>query len=686
MTVFPGYVAAWFTNLHGFRQRTLVERIFWSIPISIAISTIAAVLLGRLISFTALAVLFSLCGVAFLGCLVSEGVHLRRSNAKWSFGFRPLGGIGLTLVIAWCVFSTLSIIDIQRGQQLFLSLTFFDLGTRANWADSVLRTGLPPHNPFYFFEHTANLRYYYFWLVDCALIARITQFPMRVIMTASGIWSGFSLAALIGLYLKHFLQAGSRLRKQFLVSMGLLAIAGPYIVVDAWDILLLHKSPPGIEVWPEGQLTSWISNFFYYPHHVASLVCCMFAFLLALMATDLRGTQRLPTLAIIAVSFASAFGLSIYVAFAFFLIMLAWGIWQLVVERGPKPVLYLAAGGVLAAILLLPYLRELNQGSSKLHGGHVFGLAIRETISPKGLLALPAFRDFAATHPTAALGFARLILMVPGYAFEMGLYFFALLAYLVPRWRNRKPLNFPERTLLFLTLATFPFISFIRSEVLNINDFGIHGGMFIEFCLLLLASGFALGLNRRKQPDTATASAQEFTQTPLWLRSGFKLFLFFGALSSVYIAVILRVGILALPDVATLSHKAYISALGYAKLDSAIPRDAVVQFDPASPNTFWTNVDLANINRQAAIVSDTLWCGSELGGDPSGCPAMLAAIPPLFLHATAGSARTVCRAYHIDYLVADIYDPVWNDKSSWVWALHPVVSDPEFRALDCRQP
>jgi hypothetical protein len=55
-TVCTGYITAWFTNLHNFRQRSLIERIFWSLPLSFAVSTIAAFLIGRFISLTAVVV------------------------------------------------------------------------------------------------------------------------------------------------------------------------------------------------------------------------------------------------------------------------------------------------------------------------------------------------------------------------------------------------------------------------------------------------------------------------------------------------------------------------------------------------------------------------------------------------------------------------------------------------------
>src|SRR5579863_1537115 len=88
------------------------------------------------------------------------------------------------------------------------------------------------------------------------------------------------------------------------------------------------------------------------------------------------------------------------------------------------------------------------------------------------------------------------------------------------------------------------------------------------------------------------------------------------------------------PVAANISRNAYMSALGYARLNAAIPLDAVVQPNPSSPNAFWSLVDDVNIDRQRAIASDQPWCGSELGGDPGGCKPMAVAIDALFSGAT----------------------------------------------------
>lgn len=92
-----GYLAAWFTNLHNFRQRTFIERLFWSIPLSLAISTIASVLIGRFLSGRRLMVLRSLR--SDLACYILRGTApvspLRRQVGRRLASARRVGaGVG----------------------------------------------------------------------------------------------------------------------------------------------------------------------------------------------------------------------------------------------------------------------------------------------------------------------------------------------------------------------------------------------------------------------------------------------------------------------------------------------------------------------------------------------------------------------------------------------------------------
>ena len=43
----PGYLASWATNLLDFRQRTLGDRLVWSVPLSFGLTTMAAVIMRK---------------------------------------------------------------------------------------------------------------------------------------------------------------------------------------------------------------------------------------------------------------------------------------------------------------------------------------------------------------------------------------------------------------------------------------------------------------------------------------------------------------------------------------------------------------------------------------------------------------------------------------------------------------
>jgi hypothetical protein len=694
LTFCTGYLAAWFTDLHGFRQRTLIDRIFWSVPLSVATSTIASFLIAKFISLTAVVVFFLASAVLSLAVLGTEWFQLRRSGREWRIGFQPLGGMALILAVIWIAIAVLSQIDFEAHQRLFFSLTFYDHGARISWIESILRTGVPPNNPYYFFQHTAAMRNYYFWYVLCAAVSKVSHLPVRAVLISSCVWAGFALATLTGLFLKYFIEAGARLRRQFLISISLLLVSGLDICVYFCRLIFLHIPPGAARVWAAGQINGWYMSLLFVPHHVASMVCCMLAFLLAWMPRRNDEDKRIVSVAVMSAALASAFGLSVYVTFAFFLLMLIWGLWQVTIARVFRPTLMLASAGLGATVLLIPFLLELTHSSSGMQRSAAFGFAVRETILPEGLLASSLFQHLATIHPSAARNLANLLLLAPGIAVELGFFLIVYLVYLLPSWRGNTPLTRAQRSLMVITTAAVLLTSLVRSWVLSYNDFGIRGGLLLQFPLLLLASELLLGWRLESRESRTSSQRRSARYAPLWVRSGATLSIFLGALTTVYIAFMLRflVPIAEMhitrvydPNSRMLSHKAFISLKGYAQLDASVPHDSIVQFNPSDPIVVWTNTDLANINHQVAIAGDQLWCGAELGGDPSGCPAMAAAIDALFTGASAVQARTTCRNLGIDYLVATVYDPAWKDPQGWVWILSPVVSDEEFRALDCRR-
>jgi hypothetical protein len=693
-TVCTGYSTAWFTNLHNFRQRSLVERLFWSLPLSFAVTPIASYLIGKYLSLTAVVVFLLATVVICAATLIWEVRQIRRTHGKWNIGWHPLGGKALALAIVWMALTVLSLVDIQSGHKLFVSVAMLDQSYRVNWIESVLHTGVPPANPLYMYLRPAPMRNYYFLYVICAAIAKGSHLPVRAICTASCVWAGLALAALIGLYLKHFLAVGPRLRRQFLTATCLLTVSGLDICVVFWDLFHSHITPQAeIDFWSTDPVFSWLNNLLWSPNHIASLVCCTLALLLAWIAGQNGSRNRTTSIVFIACALSSAFGLSIFVTFAFFLVMMAWAFWQLAFERSTPPVLLLAAGGGSSLVLLIPFLLEITHGSSGIEGGSPFSFAVREMIPPNSLLASSIFHRLATIHPLAAFNLAKMLLLVPGYTLEFGFYLVVFLIYLVPAWRQRVRLTPAQRSLVFIALATLPFVSFIRSGVLKSNDFVWRGSLLVQFSLLLLGSELLCSWNLpdRNQREAAAHPAPA-NRTPHWLRSIAALALVIGATSTLCEGLMLRFAT-ALgewhasgtyePGTRSYSHNAYLSSIGYTQLNATIPDNAVVQFNANHQQPFWMTSDGVNVDRQIAIVSDRPWCGSEIGGDPRPCPAMAAAIDALYDGVSAEQARATCHQYGIQYLIARIYDPAWSDKNGWVWTLKPVVSQNEFRALDC---
>ncbi len=696
VAVCPGYLVCWLTDLYRFRSRSFVERILWSIPASFAVSTIASVLIAWAISLIAVVRVFEAGAALWLALLVWESRKLRRNNANLITGWQPLGGSAIVWAALWIAVAVLSLVDFEYHHQLFMSLTIYDQGARVSWTESILRTGVPPANPYYWYQHASAMRNYYFWYVICAVVALMVHVSARTALMASCVWSGFGLAALIGLYLKHFLGVTEKLRRHFIVAISLLMVSGLDIIVHVWNYIYwripIFSHP---RAWFVGQIDSWFVTLLFAPHHVVSLVCCMFAFLLAWMGNkDGRG-RLAPIVTLIAFALASAFGLSLYVTFAFALVMLAWGLWQFIFERSFRSSMMLAAGGLGSGLLLIPYLRQLAGSSSGMHGTSPFGFAVRETVPPGRLLSSGLFQSIALSHPLAAKNLAKLLLLTPGLAVELGFFFGVFLLYLLPALRFRAQLTPARRTLIFISATSLIITSLIRSSVISYNDFGFRGALFMQFSLLLLGSEVVMSWQGRdSKQKLAEDRSPAPARAPNWLRSILALACVVGVLTTAYYGVMFRFTVPLVeaaheravhdPIAGNLSHDAYISSIGYAQLDAVIPRAAIVQFNPSLPNDFWGLVNLVAIDRQVAIAGDKPWCGSELGGDPTGCAAMASALDALFNDSTDEQARSICRRFGIQYLVTTIYDPVWKERRSWVWTLTPVVQDPEFRALDCR--
>ena len=113
------------TDLHGFRRRSLVERLFWSVPLSLALSTITSVLVARVASSQSQPP-SSFCASRLHHLLSPSNSSASATPPKRGYiGLRPYRPNPPPLSLSLRGLQIFSLVDFQRGQRLHMSLTFY---------------------------------------------------------------------------------------------------------------------------------------------------------------------------------------------------------------------------------------------------------------------------------------------------------------------------------------------------------------------------------------------------------------------------------------------------------------------------------------------------------------------------------------------------------------------------------
>src|ERR1035438_5680156 len=288
----PGFLLGYASNVLGFWGRSAAERFLWSIVLSLSISPILAVLLVRVSSLTVAAALFLLAAAASLLLVGRELLQASGKGDGKSWIPDRTTWIALGMMVIWVVLALFALVDWQTGDRLYVSYLAYDHSVRTILVDAAARTGVPPKNPYFGVGGAPVLRYYYYWYVVCALPVHLAGIAPRASLNGSVLWSGFGLAALIPLYLKHFCQERQNLRLKSIVGIGLLLVTGydliPFVLLSRW----LHALWGDMEWWDTNQVTSWIGSFLWVPHHVVSLIACLTGFLLLSMLPDDAGVSE----------------------------------------------------------------------------------------------------------------------------------------------------------------------------------------------------------------------------------------------------------------------------------------------------------------------------------------------------------------------------------------------------------
>ena len=123
----------------------------------------------------------------------------------------------------------------------------------------------------------------------------------------------------------------------------------------------------------------------------------------------------------------------------------------------------------------------------------------------------------------------------------------------------------------------------------------------------------------------------------------------------------------------------------WSALDTQIPMDARVQYDILD-NDYGEQARMIQARRQ--LISGDDGCEVAFGGEASACESIQRVIAQLFPKpgqpaVSAERAQGLCATIGAQYLIVTRWDPVWQDRSDWVWHLPVVVERPEARVVAC---
>lgn len=691
----PGYVLGYATDLFGFRQMDFTERSMWAIACSFSVVPIASYLMGRCAGLNGICWMLGV--LALLTFLL---LWLRRSRMDWSRRDRWTSTL---LVCGWIAFVLLMLVDLQAGHKLYFSVVMADQSYRIAFTDAVVRTGIPPANPLYYAGAPAAMRYYYFWYVLCAAVVRIAHVTAQQAFIASSVWAGFGLVATVKLYACHFFRWE---RRQRWIAQGLLLVTGADLIPALGNVVLQPTWNGDIEWWSVDPISGWQDSLLWVPHHTASVLCCLLGFLFLWRTLEPMHSNRRWPIVLAAVAFASAFGMSIYVAFGFALLMLAWLV-RLAVWHHPERYALMrrvAVISLLSAVLIAPFLYELMSSVHAPPGSmstqpapHMFSLSVRRMIDSGLLTGLPMFAAWNRTHPVLLDQAIRLVLLLPGLAMELGLYGAVLVMLLLAR-RRKQPgeIDLARDTSLFFTICGLVLTLFVSSSVINNNDFGYRAVMLPQFFLLLLAADV---FGSWWVPGKVCV----VPETPAKRRLLYSL-LVLGLAGSVYGAFALRAW---LPIESTrvqngfsqLPSDAFEAREAFAVLSRVAPKDAIVSFrsyDPrvgeremeevVTPSEFYQRMMVRDTGRQ--VLNAESECGTDFGGSAAECPAIQQATAQLFASPAPSAewARAYCSRFGVQYLITSHHDPDWKSETGWPATLPAIAREPGFRILQCNAP
>ena len=670
-TIAPGYVVGWALDLFEFRKRRPILKLGLSLPLSIGICPMLSYVLGRFV----LPLLWAFYVVTSIACVLLLAKDVRRwkllplpkdtaSRCVW---------FALSLVALWVVTALGYTVDLQIGDKLYPPINAFDHSVRTAMTVAIAQH-IPPNNPF-FANADAPLRYHYLWLLFCSLPMKLLHLSPRHVVDSGVVWCGLGLMCTIALGLKFLLRVQTGIERKSLLAIGLLCVTGLDIVPVLYLAFRTKIWLSDMEWWNDAQITSWAASVLWVPHNVAALIACFVGFLILRHRVDAHGRWGTASVIVAGMSFASAAGMSVYVTLTF---AVAVGLWllALVARKNWLETAMFATAGAVAVVWGLSFLSSLRGPA----GGAAFVEFAVRTFEP----GLDLLRQAGIKLDTQlAVNVGNAIFLPFNYAIELGFFLAVGVVRLLHLLRGKIEAGANELAAWTLVASSFLIGTFLRSSTINTNDLGFR--CFLPAQLVLLLWGATMVYDCRFQGSNA---AQQ-TKPGRWANSALRILLFLGIVGTAYQVFMLRMfpilsdhrAIKGPSWVVSDGHfgeRTYALRSAYEALDAQLPSAAVLQSNPRTLNLI---LHMLYSGRETAAGDGQ--CGVDFGGDAGVCDQRLRNLAVFFNRPDGSTLDATCRAYGIDALVVEDWDPVWRDRSSWVWKQQPAVANNYVRAFRC---
>jgi len=700
MFLAPGYLWGHITGVAGFRERSRAESLLWSVALSIPLAIAICALAGRVLGSASITGVFLLFDVSaaivwWRGRTAATGVVPRSS--LWMLGLMVLFGV-------YCI---AAVTDIQLGHRLYVSTVIADWSVRVAMVEAAMRSGVPPINGLSTLGvdgHAPHLRYYYFWYVVVAQMARALHIRAHAALAASCVWAGWGLIAALFLALKYMAGIRSNLRAKCFVSL----LVGGVLGLDILPTALLWISPrlhpyAEMEWWHQDRTPSFLGSVLYAPHHMAAFCSLLTGFLVLLLTVQEGGRRNwrglIGATLFAGMAFAAAAGTSLFPTFCFVFVLGLWAV-DLARRRQWGTVGALAAAGLLAVLLAHGYLQELSTGSSAASGFANLGWR------NDSFLAGQQVRHHLLTgHGRIVAAIARQPMVLLMDLFELGFYVLVLVHRLRRDLMRPGRLSVGQSAVWALVLgAAIPCFFLTSRATSGPNDLGVDAGLLLRLGLQLWAVSYVWELWQQRKETEHRATA---IFAGILFCLGLTAQVYQSVSERLYYAVIGSDIIHKQMDNFTKDHLAermYNIRQAMREFDAMVPPSApdteAVQFNPIG-----TMLPAETIYNDHQLAAWDTGCGTSYGGDYKACAPIYASLLQLFGNTQAGFAvgraendrqdgaaarvadgadfTAMCNRLHVRAIVAESTDSIWAKPGSWVWTERPIVANDTVRVMAC---